>query len=439
MNDYRKQRLIFTVLLFVFAFMIAKEISIFIYAFPVMSIIFYSVSLNDGEKFDVIDMFWFMAALFFVVAPAATLTAYNDSFLFGMGVVVEYPYFDFLYPQEYLLKMYVVVSVGLFLSSLIIPFRVGLKSIKDTAINIKIPFLLIVLSVLFFILISQNGGIENTLKPRFEKEFIKPVYLVLFEAIYMIVLFIGLSGLKDNRNLFFVFVLCFMHLVLFNPLNTARFTLIIAWLPVLIILFPSMLNYRKFAALIMFGLIVLMPILSLTTRFGAEGLVDFSLSMDKFLAYLDVHTIILHTFEYVDKYGHGYGESLLALFLFFIPRDIWPDKPHVIGLVIGGDLYNSGIVGTSNLSGPVLADLYYDFGYLGVIFGTLMFSLLFRFLVRKNLLINGNNINGLILLSALPILTRGSVGAVIALPFFMLVFINVIVFIKGKVVFTKGE
>lgn len=68
--------------------------------------------------------------------------------------------------------------------------------------------------------------------------------------------------------------------------------------------------------------------------------------------------------EYVGANGHTGGRQLEGMLLFWVPRHDWPDKPMDTGIVLAGF---EGDSVNSNLSAPLWAESYLDFGLPGVL------------------------------------------------------------------------
>jgi hypothetical protein len=161
-------------------------------------------------------------------------------------------------------------------------------------------------------------------------------------------------------------------------------------------------------------MVVVMPILSVTTRMGFQALAEAKSEGSLWeLPYIDVFDTLLHAVYYVEKHGHFFGEKLAAVLLFFVPRNWWPDKPIVSALDIGHDLYNAGFVGTPNLSMSVIGDFYLDFGLAGVLVGSIVICVFFRLLLSVRTHVGGEPALALLLFASLPILERGAMGAVL--------------------------
>jgi oligosaccharide repeat unit polymerase len=78
---------------------------------------------------------------------------------------------------------------------------------------------------------------------------------------------------------------------------------------------------------------------------------------------------------YVDQNGITFGRQLLGALLFFVPRSMWLAKP--IGT--GHFLATARSMDWTNLSCPLVAEGFVNFGYLGVI----LFALLLGFIASK--------------------------------------------------------
>lgn len=79
------------------------------------------------------------------------------------------------------------------------------------------------------------------------------------------------------------------------------------------------------------------------------------------------------------------GSTLSNAWLRFIPRLLWPEKPVIQPL--GAEFYNISInrQGTSNLGLPIYGDLYWNYGWTGVIVGCTMIGWLFAMISRRSI------------------------------------------------------
>ncbi len=82
---------------------------------------------------------------------------------------------------------------------------------------------------------------------------------------------------------------------------------------------------------------------------------------------LDGFQTTMNTVVYVERFGYTYGRQILSAALYFVPRSIWSGKSMATGVMTSSALgfrFN-------NLSSPIIAELYIDGSFFGVILGAL--------------------------------------------------------------------
>jgi hypothetical protein len=72
----------------------------------------------------------------------------------------------------------------------------------------------------------------------------------------------------------------------------------------------------------------------------------------------DAFQMVANTVKAVRQRGVVYGYNFLGAFLFYVPRSIWPEKPHGTGYMVGEVVGYSFLV----LSSPLWAEFYYGGG-----------------------------------------------------------------------------
>ena len=79
--------------------------------------------------------------------------------------------------------------------------------------------------------------------------------------------------------------------------------------------------------------------------------------------------------KYVEEFGISWGNQLLGAILFFVPRSIWPSKPLGTGhtAIVALDQHYF-----SNVSAPLIAEGYVNFGIVGVVLFALAAGWIFR-------------------------------------------------------------
>ncbi|WUL62336.1 hypothetical protein OHS16_03395 [Streptomyces sp. NBC_00344] len=162
-----------------------------------------------------------------------------------------------------------------------------------------------------------------------------------------------------------------LNAVVNNPISNPRYWFLTVLLALLFTVFPvSAAMYRSALSL---GVVVALVVFPFADRFRYDDKnyhpVETT-SMLEPLALKDYDQIGMFantiTFERSGS-GHLYGRQLAGSILFAVPRSVWPGKPHDTGVMVGEWM---GAVNT-NLSSPVWAELWIDFGPVGMSLGLL--------------------------------------------------------------------
>lgn len=81
---------------------------------------------------------------------------------------------------------------------------------------------------------------------------------------------------------------------------------------------------------------------------------------------------VVNTLSYVQTHGYAAGRHLLSAVLFFVPRSVWPDK----ATIASADVATHAGYSFTNLSLPIHAELYLQFGVVGLVVGMLLLGIL---------------------------------------------------------------
>ncbi|WP_370592727.1 O-antigen polymerase [Streptomyces sp. NBRC 109706] len=156
-----------------------------------------------------------------------------------------------------------------------------------------------------------------------------------------------------------------------NPISNPRYWFLTVLFALLFTVFPrSSVMYRAALAL---GLTVALLVFPFTDRFRYDEEGRRPLETDSVLEPLvvkdyDQLNMFANTITFAgDGHGHSYGEQSAGAALFFVPRGVWGDKPEDTGFLVGGWMGTD----SANLSSPLWAELWLDFGPLGM---TLIFA-----------------------------------------------------------------
>lgn len=161
-----------------------------------------------------------------------------------------------------------------------------------------------------------------------------------------------------------------VNVVVNNPLTNARYWFLTVLFALLFTVFPrSTVMYRAALGLAVVFALVIFPI---SDRFRYEDGQDSSAAESGSLleslvdSDYDQVNMFANTVTYVDDgNGHTYGRQLVGALLFFVPSSVWEDKPDDTGFVIGEWMGTD----SANLSSPLWAELWLDFGPVGMTAG----------------------------------------------------------------------
>lgn len=193
-----------------------------------------------------------------------------------------------------------------------------------------------------------------------------------FRAIPVFYVGLNLIYYFKNKKIYKVtpFVIGLLLMIIVNfPTGTARFWAASIYIGILIIIIRKLKNPYLFKLIILLGLFVIFPLLNIFRRNSFSNIADVSISIpnpaDAFLVGdYDSYSMLARAIIFVRKEHITYGKQLLGNLLFFIPRNLWPEKP--IGS--GGMIAKNFNWRFSNVSMPFIGEGYINFGFLGIIF-----------------------------------------------------------------------
>ncbi|WP_228454767.1 O-antigen polysaccharide polymerase Wzy family protein [Streptomyces alkaliphilus] len=162
-----------------------------------------------------------------------------------------------------------------------------------------------------------------------------------------------------------------LNIVVNNPMSNPRYWFLTVMFALLFTLFPrSPVMYRTSLAL---GVVMALLVFPFADRFRYDEDGHRPMDADSVLEPLvvkdyDQIPMFANTITYADDgQGHTYGKQLSGSLLFFVPRSLWEDKPVDTGVRVGEWMGTTN----TNLSAPLWAELWLDFGPLGMTLGFL--------------------------------------------------------------------
>ncbi|RKN45907.1 hypothetical protein [Streptomyces hoynatensis] len=162
-----------------------------------------------------------------------------------------------------------------------------------------------------------------------------------------------------------------LNVIVNNPISNPRYWFLTVLFALLFTLFPrSPVMYRAALAL---GVVIALLVFPFSDRFRYDEEGRRPVETDSLLEPLVVKDydqvgMLANTITYArDGNGHTYGRQVAGAALFFVPRSVWEGKPQDTGFLVGGWMGTD----SANLSSPLWAELWLDFGPLGMLGGFL--------------------------------------------------------------------
>jgi hypothetical protein len=187
--------------------------------------------------------------------------------------------------------------------------------------------------------------------------------------------------LRSGRKLLFSRVCVLMLLAILvaateNPFTEKRNGLGPVYLSLIFISFELRLgSLNRRLMLLIASMVVVFPAITVLThnriqiqsgeQVRLSSVVD-TLKDHYFSTNYDAWANIYTTVEMVGRQGIHWGQQLLGGILFFVPSALWHAKPLATGIAIGNFLIANYGMWFTNLSAPVIAEGYIDFGAAGV-------------------------------------------------------------------------
>jgi hypothetical protein len=161
-----------------------------------------------------------------------------------------------------------------------------------------------------------------------------------------------------------------------NPYTEKRNALGPVYLGIMLVMFQNWLVTRgRRMLLLVFGMVLGFPAAAVLTHNHKALLGEAQISMSQignliadhyFSINYDSWANIYTSVEIVRVQGMQWGQQLLGAMLFFVPSSLWHFKPLATGIFLANYLVGHYSMWFINLSAPLAAEGYLDFGYPGV-------------------------------------------------------------------------
>lgn len=164
-----------------------------------------------------------------------------------------------------------------------------------------------------------------------------------------------------------------LNLVVNNPMIRSRHWFLTVVVGLMLGL-PG-LTSRRFRAVMALGVICAVMVLPYSDIFRVNAENRKPLGTDSIVETLSVKdydqlTMFANTIWWSESNGLQLGRQLSGEVFFWVPRAMWPNKPYDTGVIVGRAMQLSNV----NLSAPLWAEFYIDFGVSGLLVGFVMFG-----------------------------------------------------------------
>ncbi|MFC3159080.1 oligosaccharide repeat unit polymerase [Chryseobacterium arachidis] len=334
----------------------------------------YNIFSRESEPYSLEKMFYLFSLFFFGIAPL--LQSYANS---------KFWYYRPLREDEYFFMNILILFIIVLYKIIYNFFRKTIAHSKtqnkfsNFKIGDKISFfnaiILIAISSMSFIIVfaSNNFNIvpmlirggelvadalknveqdESPTKWLIVNNFVRPMSIMCF-------LYYAIS--KEKNKVIFA-ILGILAIITCFPAAVPRFAAAAMYIPVILVLISFVRKKNVFSLLFIGGLLFLFPFLNIFRNFGSSsGEEEFKLD---FKMFTEPHFDTYQNFALlISNDIISYGRQLLGVFLFWVPRSVWPDKPPGTGAYTAEKLNFF----FSNVAANYFAEGYVNFGYLGII------------------------------------------------------------------------
>jgi hypothetical protein len=215
-------------------------------------------------------------------------------------------------------------------------------------------------------------------------EVVSPAFLVINRFLLFVpsatLLILLNETVRSGRKLQFsracvLLLLLLLVVITENPYTEKRNALGPVYLGLIMVTFQSFFVSRtRRMLLLVIGMVLVFPAITIFTHNHEQTLGDVSLSQVSdaiadhyFSINYDSWANIYTAVEIVKVHGLQWGHQLLGALLFFVPSSLWSSKPLATGIFLGNYLTTNYSMWFTNLSAPLAAEGYLDFGLLGII------------------------------------------------------------------------
>lgn len=176
---------------------------------------------------------------------------------------------------------------------------------------------------------------------------------------------------------FFSIIFLLVGLFCNFPTGLARYNVAALYIPMFLAVIPSLRYGFRFNVIMILGFLVVFPLLNTFRTFSKSQAVKIGFDFEMFTeGHFDSYSSLLRVIKYNMI---TYGDQLLGVIFFWVPRKFWPEKARGSGAYMAKELN----LYYDNLAMNYYAEGYLNFGIYGLILFAVALPAAFAFFDRK--------------------------------------------------------
>lgn len=331
-------------------------------------------------------MFWIFSLFFFGYAPL--LQYYSNSYAWNLHPTNN----EILIINVYIFIWYIFYSIGKKINlsqKKIIKKTILIKKYISHKNMLNFLLLISILITFYYLIFEGISGIvvrSTSINNELNSMMSLLVTHVFHNWVLFTLVFFILEAKRKGRITYQTVLISICFIISCFPTGLARNMMASFYAGLLIITFDGTKKNYKFTFLIFLGLVLVFPAINIFRNIhtlSGDNLINLivkSIQNTYLAGDYDAHQMFISTQQYVKIFGYSYGYQLIGALLFFIPRTLWNLKPYGSGKTIFESLSQYWF---TNVSCPLVAEGYINFGIVGVIIFALIIGIIVNNIDKK--------------------------------------------------------
>lgn len=329
---------------------------------------------HTKQPYSLEKIFYIFSFFFFGIAPLFQF--YNFSVFWGSRILTES---DYIFMNILVIIILIIYSFSYYLSSSkkinkhLHRFSERYFIRENSNISINLLLVSLALVSFFAVFYANNFNLVSMLvrsgelrESNLETKALSLIVFRFFQPLSIVCLYYYLF--LKSKNYFVLFLLFILTLITCAPTGMARFSAAALYIPLIILLFPIFKKKNYFSLLVVFGLLTIFPFLNQFRNWDTND--NLNLGFD-FSMFTSGHFDSYQNFALIVSQDIiTYGNQLIGVLFFFVPRSIWQSKPIGSGAFLADELN----LYFSNISANFFAEGYINFGFFGIFLFVIILS-----------------------------------------------------------------